>query len=161
MPCGVIWHLDVKVTDWQGKKINSKRPVPAKASGEVARGVGKSRIGALADQRDEAKHGVSTQSLCQGILALRDARGRNQPPPRASFPIPCPPGGVWDPLQEQTPTPSQEGGSGQSLGIWGSPTLSEVSTSHWFFSVPVQDEEKGNYSKKLFLSWPLGEKKQS
>lgn len=161
MPCGVIWHLDVKVTDWQGKKINSKRPVPAKASGEVARGVGKSRIGALADQRDEAKHGVSTQTLCQGILALRDARGRNQPCPGASFPIPCPPGGVWDALQEQTPTPSQEGDSGQCLRIWGSPTLSEVLTSHWLFLSLFSMKERGIIKKKIFLSWPLEEKKQS
>lgn len=53
-----MWcHLTFRCqSNWlTGKKINSERPVPAKASEEFASGVGKRWIGALVGQWDEAR----------------------------------------------------------------------------------------------------------
>lgn len=160
MPCGVIWHLDVKVTDWQGKKINSKRPVPAKASGEVARGVGKSRIGALAGQRDEAKHGESRQTLCQGILAWEMQEE-----------------GISHLLEHPSLSPAlQHRGLGPYGGadpdtctgglLWAEPGklgFTHVVRGFDFtvvFFCPCSGWGKEGLLKKIFLSWPLGKEKK-
>lgn len=146
-----MWcHLTFRCqSNWlTGKKINSKRPVPAKASGEVASGVGKSRIGAFTGQRDEAKHGMSRQTLCQAILAPGDAGERNQPPPGACFPIPGPPAQGFGTLWGSRP---QHLHGRVALGSWGSLTLSEVLTSKWFFFSPYSGWRKeGLFKKKYF-----------
>lgn len=151
-----MWcHLTFRCqSNWlTGKKINSKRPVPAKASGEVASGVGKSRIGALADQRDEAEHKWAGKPCAW--VSWPWERQEEEISHLLEHPSPSLPSstGVWDPLEEQTLTPSQGGDSGHSQGSWGSTTLSEVLTSQWFFFCPCSEWRKKRLLKKKLFHW--------
>lgn len=139
-PCGVIWHLDVKVTDWQGKNqqwkacsCQSQRGGCQRHWEEQDRGpygptgwdnvVGertckpRARLSWLWEMRGEAishlwEHLAASHILQHGGL------------------------GPMEGGKEETQTPLWEGCSVQCLGRWGFPTLSEVLIFWWFFPAP-------------------------
>lgn len=168
-----MWcHLTFRCqSNWlTGKKINSERPVPAKASeGRLPAALGRAGSGPpWANGMRRGGGRADKQAPCQLIPALRKVGRGNQPPPGASLSLPHHPTrgfgthgslGPTEGGREQTPTPLREGCSVQNLGRrWGSPTLTEVLTSRWFFSAPVQYKERRDLKGKSFLSWPLGKK---
>jgi len=138
-----------------GKKSTAKDPFLPKPAGRLPAALGRAGSGpSWADGIRKGGGRKDKQVPCHIILALGDAGRGNQTPLGASFCIPHLPAqgfgihGKREGGGGTTPTPSREGCSGQSLGIWGSPTLSEVLVSRWFFSAPVQDKERRGLNTK-------------
>lgn len=136
------------------EKINSERPVPAKASREVASGVGKRGIRTLAGQWDEARWWERRQSTpvpgypgperCRRRESATSGSIHLQPPSSSK--------GVWYPQREGGSRDPSTFPGGLLSGDSGKTELFHLVTSHCLF-LPLFRIKKGEIKEiKQFLS---------